>query len=127
MSEVQVLVGARDYDASTRFYRELLAFPVQEEWDAPGGRGTLFSAGGAVVEVIEDSPHHPAEEPRGVALAIEVEDADALHEPVVPAGVTPTERLGVRPWGHRSLQIRDPASLPLTFVQVLASATPHAR
>ncbi len=81
----------------------------------------------AVVEVIEDSAQHPAEERRGAALAIAVEDADALHERVVAAGVTPTERLAVRPWGHRRLQIRDPAGLPLTFVQVLASPASHAR
>ncbi|HZO50761.1 MAG TPA: VOC family protein [Gaiellaceae bacterium] len=124
MSEVRVLVGARDYDASTRFYRDLLGLPVQEEWHAPDGRGTLFSVGAAVIEVIESSPHHPAEEPRGVAVAIEVEDADALHQRVAAAGVTPTESLGDRPWGHRSFQIRDPAGLALTFFQVLPAPAP---
>src|SRR5690242_3104699 len=119
---MRVLVGTRDYAASAAFYRELLRFPLQEEWDAPDGQGALFATGGGVIEVIEDSPHHPAEMPRGVSVAIEVADVDALHARVTQAGVAPTDPLADRPWGHRSFAIHDPSGLPLIFFQVLAGA-----
>ena len=121
---MRVLVGARDYAIATAFYRDLLGLPVHEEWDAPDGRGTLFSAGGGVIEVVEDSPHHPAVTPHGVSVAIEVADVDDLHGRVAAAGVTPTDPLANRPWGHRSFAIEDPSGLPLTFFQVLERTAP---
>jgi catechol 2,3-dioxygenase-like lactoylglutathione lyase family enzyme len=121
---MRVLVGTRNYATSTAFYRDLLGFPVHEEWDAPDGRGALFSGGGGGIEVVEDSPHHPAETPRGVRVAIEVADVDDLHARLAAAGVTATDPLGNRPWGHRSFAIEDPSGLPLTFFQVLEGTTP---
>ncbi len=119
MGEMRVLVGAKDYAASTAFYGNLLRFPVQEEWDESDGRGTLFATGGGVIEVVEDSPHHPAETPHGVSVAIRVGDVDALHARLVDARVVPTDPLADRPWGHRSFSVHDPSGLALTFFQVL--------
>jgi catechol 2,3-dioxygenase-like lactoylglutathione lyase family enzyme len=119
---MRVLVGTTDYPRSTEFYREVLGFPLQEEWDAPDGRGALFATGVGVIEVLEDSPHHPAEPPRGVRVSIEVGEVDGLHDRLVGAGVAPTDPLADRPWGHRSFTIEDPSGLPLTFFQVLAGA-----
>jgi len=116
---MRVLVGAKDYPKSTAFYRELLMFPVQEEWDGSDGRGTLFATGGGVIEVMEDSPHHPAEPPQGVRVSIEVRDAEGLHSRLSEAGVVPTDPLADRPWGHRSFTIEDPSGLPLTFFEVV--------
>jgi len=121
---MRVLVGTRDYANTTSFYADVLGFRVQEEWDAPDGRGTLFDTGAGVIEVVEDSPHHPAEPPRGVSVSIEVGDVDWLHAQLTHAGVAPTDPLAERPWGHRSFTIQDPCGLPLTFFQVLeAQAT----
>ncbi len=116
---MRVLVGTTDYAASTAFYRDVLRFTVQEEWDGSDGRGTLFDTGGGVIEVMEDSPHHPAEPPRGVRVSIEVGDVDRLHLRLADAGVVPTDPLADRPWGHRSFTIEDPSGLPLTFFEVL--------
>lgn len=111
-----MLVGTTDYAGSSLFYGELLGFPVAETWDDPDGRGTLFQAtDGAVIELVEDSPHHPFEQPRGVTVAIEVADVDGLHARVAAAGITPTEPIGDRPWGHRNFAIRDPNGLALVF------------
>src|SRR5262249_56583785 len=105
---MRVLVGTTGYAGSTAFYREVLEFPVQEEWDGSDGRGTLFDAGGGVIEVMEDSPHHPAEAPRGVRVSIEVGGVDRLHTRLAEAGVVPTDPLAHPPSGHRSLPISDP-------------------
>ena len=125
--EIRVLVGTHDFAGATRFYGDVLGFPVQEEWNAPDGRGTLFrcSAGG-VIEIIEDSPHHPAETPRGVRVAIEVDDVDVLYARVIRAGVTQAgvevvDSLADRAWGQRSFEIRDLSGLPLVFFTPLSS------
>ena len=116
MTEIRVLVGAVDFDRSSAFYRELLGFAVTEEWNDPDGRGTLFqAASGGVIEVFEDSPHHPFVSPAGVKVAVEVADADALYERVVQKGVAIIDPIAERPWGHRSFEIADPSGLHLVF------------
>lgn len=120
MSELRVLVGTTDYDGTVGFYRDVLGFPVHEVWDDPDGRGTLLRAAtSGLIEVIEDSPDHPAETPRGVTVSIEVPDVDARHTRLAAAGATITEPLGDRPWGHRNVGLRDPNGLDLVLFTVI--------
>jgi predicted enzyme related to lactoylglutathione lyase len=119
--EIRVLVGTRDFAGAMGFYGGVLGFTVQEEWNAPDGRGTLFRcAAGGVIEVVEDSPHHPAAAPRGVKVAIEVDNIDALYSRVTRAGVEVVGPLADRPWAQRSFEIRDPSGLPLVFFTPLS-------
>jgi len=120
MTELRVLVGTTDYDGTVGFYRDVLGFPVHEVWDDPDGRGTLLrAAAAALIEVIEDSPDHPAQPPSGVTVAIEVPDVDARHARLAAAGATITEPLGDRPWGHRNVGLRDPNGLELVLFTVI--------
>ena len=122
MSELRVLVGTPDFDDTTAFYGEALGFPVQEQWADPGGRGTLFRCASAgVIEIFEDSPDHPAEAPRGVKVAVEVDDVNALYDRIRNAGVEVVDPIGDRPWGHRNFEIRDPSGLSLVFFTATAS------
>ena len=123
MTEVRVLVGTDNFERSTAFYSEVLGFPVDEHWDDPDGRGTLFRAAtAAVIEIVEDSPHHPAEPASGVTVAVELDDVDAMHDRVVAAGVEVVTTLGDRPWGHRNFEIRDPSGLGLVFFTRIGAA-----
>jgi predicted enzyme related to lactoylglutathione lyase len=123
MSEIRVLVGTTDFAGATMFYSTVLGFPIQEQWEDTDGRGTLFRcATGGVIEVFEDSPHHPAEAPRGVKVAVEVDDVDALYERVVQAAVEVVDPVADRPWNQRSFEIRDPSWLPLVFFTPLRHA-----
>ena len=116
MTEIRVLVGTADFERSSAFYGDLLGFAVAEHWEGPDGRGTLYqAASGGVIEIFEDSPHHPFEPPAGVKVAIEVDDADALHERVAQAGVVIVDPIGERAWGHRNFEILDPSGLHLVF------------
>jgi catechol 2,3-dioxygenase-like lactoylglutathione lyase family enzyme len=120
LAELRVLVGTTDLDRATAFYGELLALPVRERWDDDDGRAVLFGVGPAgVIEVIEDSPHHPARRAAGVSLAIEVDDVDAVHERLRSAGLAIREPLEDRPWGHRTFGIDDPDGLPLVFFSAI--------
>ncbi|MCZ7589876.1 MAG: VOC family protein [Gaiella sp.] len=121
MSELRVLVGTKDYAGTVGFYRDVLGFPVHEVWDDPDGRGTLLrAADSALIEVIEDSPDHPALAPHGVTVSIEVPDVDVRHRRLAEAGATITEPLGDRPWGHRAVGFRDPNGLDLVLFTVTA-------
>ena len=120
MSELRVLVATTDYVGTVGFYRDVLGFPVHEVWDDPDGRGTLLRAVEAgLIEVVEDSPSHTARPPQGVTVAIEVPDVDARHDRLADAGVTITQPLGDRPWGHRNVGFRDPNGLDLVLFTAL--------
>jgi uncharacterized glyoxalase superfamily protein PhnB len=117
--ELRVLVGAIEYDRLVAFYRDVLGLPVHEVWDGDDGQGTLFRAGAGIIELIADSPHHPAAPPQGVAVAIETDDVDGLYGRLRAAGADVTLALDDRAWGHRSFEIRDPAGMRLVFFSVI--------
>ena len=116
MTEIRVLVGSVDFERSSAFYGDLLGFSVAEHWDGPDGRGTLYqAASGGVIEIFEDSPHHPFEPPAGVKVAVEVDDADALYGRLTAAKVEIVDPIDDRSWGHRSFEACDPSGLHLVF------------
>ena len=51
IAQSRVVVKARNFDATNRFYEQVLMFPRIHNWDAESGRGVLFLAGGMVIEV----------------------------------------------------------------------------
>ena len=55
----------------------------------------------------------------GVRLAIEVADAQTIHDRVASRGIAITEAIDDRPWKHRSFTIDDPNGLALTFFNVI--------
>ncbi len=50
--QFRVVVRARRFDITCRFYEESLAFPRLQSWDREDERGALFQAGGAVIQVV---------------------------------------------------------------------------
>ncbi len=101
------------------FYRRVLALPVSVEKDwfvefqlteysfvsiADAGRATIDAAGG-----------------RGVTLALQVEDIDAVHARLSDAGVD-VPAVGRHPWGALSFFCRDPEGYRLEFWQPLESS-----
>jgi predicted enzyme related to lactoylglutathione lyase len=119
MADLRVLISAKDYEETLAFYGELLQLPIAESWDDPDGRGTLFGAASGFIEVFEANEHHPAHAVEGVRLAIEVADAQTIHDRVAARGVAITEAIDDRPWKHRSFTIDDPNGLALTFFNVI--------
>jgi catechol 2,3-dioxygenase-like lactoylglutathione lyase family enzyme len=49
--QFRVVVRARDFDRTCRFYGETLALPRLQSWDRENGRGALFAAGTGAIEV----------------------------------------------------------------------------
>jgi catechol 2,3-dioxygenase-like lactoylglutathione lyase family enzyme len=50
--QFRVVVKARDFDRTCRFYGEVLALPRLQSWDRETGRGALYQAGSGAVEVL---------------------------------------------------------------------------
>lgn len=50
--QFRVVVRARNFDRTCRFYRETLALPEVESWQTDDLRGVLFDAGCGVFEVV---------------------------------------------------------------------------
>lgn len=50
--QFRVTVRARDFNLTCRFYGETLALPKASHWEGESGRGAIFLAGGAAIEVL---------------------------------------------------------------------------
>ena len=50
--QFRVVIRAKFFERTTRFYGESLSFPRLQSWDREGGRGALFQAGAGVVEIL---------------------------------------------------------------------------
>src|SRR2546421_1683756 len=115
--EVRFVYYAADFDAEISFLGGTLGLERVGGWDrGPTDRGALFDANGAVIEVILAATGGP---PRGVHVAIEVDDVAAEH--VRLGTVKPTEVVE-RPWGHRDFWVRTPAGLDVVVFTKLESA-----
>lgn len=121
MSELRVLVETADFEGATAFYGELLGFPVKEHWDDPDRRGTLFQCTSTGVVEIVEALDSPAESPRGVKIAVEVDDVDRLYDRIKQSDIEVVDPIGDRAWGDRSFEIRDPHDLRLVFFTAIAS------
>ena len=55
MRELRVALTAEDFEGAVALYGEALGLRMVKEWDEPHGRGAIFAAGPATIEVI-DSP-----------------------------------------------------------------------
>jgi len=47
----RVVLRSKDFDRSRHFYEETLGFPCLRNWENQYGRGALFAAGPAVIEL----------------------------------------------------------------------------
>lgn len=112
-----VAVVTTRFDEVTRFYGELLGFPVAAQWDRANARGRRFDAGGMRLEVIDNererNPVRLGEPADKVHIVIEVEDIDEarariqLNAPLVQD----------TSWGARLFRVHDPDGMPVTFLQ----------
>jgi catechol 2,3-dioxygenase-like lactoylglutathione lyase family enzyme len=50
--QFRVVVRAKSFERTCRFYGETLSLPRLQSWDREDGRGALYQAGAAVIEVL---------------------------------------------------------------------------
>lgn len=51
IQQTRIVLRARNFDLTNRFYEQVMGFPRLNNWQADGGRGALFQVGTAAVEV----------------------------------------------------------------------------
>ena len=105
------------FDEVTRFYGELLGFPIVDQWDRSNARGRRFDTGGMRLEIIDNqrerSPVRLGEPQDRVHIVIEVVDIDQERS-AIPGEVPPVED---HSWGARTFRLHDPDGIPVTYLQ----------
>ncbi len=126
IQELRVVVRAKRFERTRRFYGETLAFPEIGTWQEGERRGVRFQAGPAVVEVIGRA----AEEPLGwdeefdyvgpkhkLTLTLVVPSAEKAYETLhfrdknVPGGLRRDEQGG----GGLVFETHDPDGVKILF------------
>ena len=125
--QFRVVIRAKSFERTCRFYGESLALPRLQNWDREDGRGALFQAGSGVVEVLG----RPAgEEPKArdesydfqgpeqkMALLMVVPSAEQAYQEArfrdknIPGGLRKDEE------GNLIFETHDPDGVRVIFLQ----------
>jgi catechol 2,3-dioxygenase-like lactoylglutathione lyase family enzyme/heme-degrading monooxygenase HmoA len=122
VKELRVALTVDEYEEALRFYRDGLGLEVEEAWERPDGRGAVFGAGRATLEVLSRAMAETVDQVEvgdrvsgKVRLALKVEDPASVGESLVAAGA---ERVGgpvETPWGDTNVRVRAPDGMQLTL------------
>lgn len=126
--QFRVVVKARDFERTCRFYGETLSLPRLQSWDRDNGRGALYQAGSGAVEVVgrahgsEGTDYDETFDYQGpeqkLVLELMVPSAEKAYEELhfrdknVPGGL----RTG--PDGALVFETHDPDGVKILFRQV---------
>lgn len=96
---------ASDFEASLKFYRDLLELPLISEGEDGLSRFAHFDCGGLGVRIYEwKKPFNRAH----TGLQVYVDDVDALHRELRSQGVKFSGVIRDEPWGGRVVTVSDP-------------------
>jgi catechol 2,3-dioxygenase-like lactoylglutathione lyase family enzyme len=119
----RVVLRTKDFDRSRRFYEEVLGFPCLRNWENQSGRGALFAAGPAIVEILgrtggnggRDEDFDYQGPVHKMALALTVPSAEKTYEELhfreknIPGG------LKTEPDGTLVFETHDPDGIKIQF------------
>lgn len=113
-----MLFTASDYDRTVAWFTDVMGLAVLRSFEE-GGRGTILLAADGQIEVFaHDAPGNPPPV-GGVALAWQVDDADAEHRRLTDAGASLQSEPTTQPWGHKSFRVDGPDGWVITLFEVL--------
>lgn len=125
---LRVAVTVEDFDREVAFYRDGLGLDPNELW-TDNGRGQLFLAGTASLEIFE--PAYAAyidqievgERVSGqVRFAFEVPDVSTAVEQALNYGATLVREPVLTPWHDLNVRLRSPNGLQITLFQTQQGA-----
>ncbi len=112
----RMLLRPADYQQSLSFYRDRIGLAIFRDY----GAGTVFFAGGGLLELAGyGSPDHPPG-PFPGALWLQVRDLAATQAELQSRGVPIAREARQEPWGLHEMHVIDPDGITLIFVEVPA-------
>ena len=107
-----------NFEGMSRFYSNILGFPVFAEWDRPRGCGRRFDLGGGLKLELLDNQREPdpfVMPPASDRHHIVIEVPDVVEARACISLECPqVQRVS---WGASLFQIRDPDGTPITYLE----------
>ena len=131
IQEFRVVLRARDFDRTNRFYAEILRLPQLRSWNNDEGQGALYQAGPGLIEILGRKPA-----PRGTYGEDEFDYQGPLHKMTltlpVPSAENAYEELIFREknipgglfelaGGKLAFETHDPDGVKILFLQTNGS------
>lgn len=124
--QFRVVLKARDFDRTCRFYGDVLALPRLQSWDRETGRGALYQAGSGAIEVLGRA--HGGEDGRDEAfdyqgpqqkliVALTVASAEKAYEELIFRDRNIPGGLRTEPDGAVVFETHDPDGVKILFRQ----------
>jgi catechol 2,3-dioxygenase-like lactoylglutathione lyase family enzyme len=109
-----VFIAPTDFEASVKFYRDILGWKVTRTWGGNGsGRGIVLSGGGIEVALAEGDDN---DDPRPT-IHLDIHDIDARFKSL-PSGTHVVRKPEPTHWGTRWFVVRDPDGNLIAFEEI---------
>ena len=118
---LKIVIRCRDYQASRRFYAEILGLNVLQEWEEVEGKGCILgfdsSGVGGWLELYQMTEQDPRHDPTFAGplsndkIDIQLQTSRLDHWVAALAEQWPFKGPEDLPWGQRWIQLRDPDNL----------------
>jgi catechol 2,3-dioxygenase-like lactoylglutathione lyase family enzyme len=116
-----LFIHPADFEASLRFYRDVLGWAVTKEWgDAKKGRGVTLSGGGIEVVIAERQESAASEGAARPNVHLDIHDIDKRFK-ALPKGTHVVAEPQATKWGTRWFVVRDPDGNLIAFEEVHGS------
>jgi lactoylglutathione lyase len=126
--ELRLAMTVENYDEAVRFYRDVFALPVIQEWSEPTGSGAILDAGRATLELLSVDQSDLVDRVEvgelvsgPIRLALEVADSNETAKALIAGGARAVGGPVVTPWFHRNVRVRAPDGMQLTLFTVMDS------
>ncbi len=127
IQEFRVVLRARDFDATNRFYGEILGLPHLRRWDDDSGRGVLYQAGTALIEILGRQPGPPGTYGQDefnyqgplhkMTLTLRVPSAEGAYEQLIFREKNIPGGLKHLPDGKLAFETHDPDGVKILFLE----------
>lgn len=119
----RTIIHPHDLERSLAFYGESLGLAVAREFGEGESRGTVFFAGGGLIEVVGSRPGPEGYRVVGadttaVALWLQVRSVEAALDQITRHGVPVVRPARLEPWGLVEAWVDDPDGLRIHLVEV---------
>ena len=126
IQQFRLVVRAHDFERSQEFYGDVLALPLLHSWDGESGRGALYRAGSAFVEVrgrSRTAGNTSSDEifsyqgAQKMSLTFRVASAEQAYEELIFRERNIPGGLKSLPDGTRVFETQDPDGVRILFLQ----------